>query len=536
MKIVLQVYDITGTIPIYDKVYTVTLELLCIGVCSSIYTTKSPPDSVLILDKFQAKPTENGVVYFDGFRVVASGDFKFKASCPDLPTAYSDSFTAINKYKRMEFSHSPVNVTANFDFSLNIDLIGEDDKPSAASSTITIVSEEDSINGETIIETYGKSAEANLWFTKYGLKTLILSSSLSTEIYKCEIDVLPNSIYIDPINDDEKPTNTRQTFVLNITIMDWNSENINTAHGSNKLEFSLEPSGKLEGTQTSVKTFNGVIFINDLIPSEPGDYHLVITIDDDYRYVYEKEEFNIESTSCLPGSGPISCMSVMIFLAIVLSILFYYMDKDVKNYPHLKFAPWLIHLFSSLFFTQPNRRRLLLCLSIFTCELIMLTVIGAVYAYYDSPLEHYEREFTDYYGRQLYKGGTGWALAQGGIIPIFFLAFYAIGSKDIAKICFWTCVALNFLCFGAIVGMTIKYCIGYSVYWTANFLIFILFDLIIMQPIYTVICYFLMTKKIRSKLYGKDDNNAEDSAAPNDNLQPKEVKGFTEGNPDRNNE
>jgi hypothetical protein len=37
-------------------------------------------------------------------------------------------------------------------------------------------------------------------------------------------------------------------------------------------------------------------------------------------------------------------------------------------------------------------------------------------------------------------------------------------------------------------------------------------------------------------LYGKGDNSDEDSAAPNDNLQQKEIKGFTEGNPDRNNE
>lgn len=536
MQVLLQVYDITGITALGDKVYTVNLELFCIGVCSSIYT-QNISNSAGTFDKFQTKQTENGQAYFNDFRIIASGDFKFKASCSDLPTAYSNSFIAVNKYKSMEFSYSPVNVTANFDFSLKIDLIGEDNEPSAASSTIFLEIEgEDSIKGETQIETNGRSAVTKLWFSKYGLKTIIVSNTLSTEIEKYEIDVLPNSIYIDPINEDEKPKNTRQTFVLNIKIMDWNSKNVQTAHGPNKLEFSLEPSGKLEGTQTSVKTLNGAVYIYDLIPSEPGDYHLVITIDDDYRYVYEKEEFNIESTSCLPGSGPISCMSVMIFLSIVLSILFYYMDKNVKNYPHLKFTPWLIHLFSSLFFKQPNKRRLLLCLSIFTCELIMLTVIGAVYAYYDSPLEHYEREFTDYYGRQLYKGGTGWALAQGGIIPIFFLAFYAIGSKDIAKICFWTCIALNFLCFGAIVGMTIKYCIGYSVYWTANFLIFILFDLIIMQPIYTVICYFLMTKKIRSKFYEKDDNNAEDSAAPNDNLQPKEVKSFTEGNPDRNNE
>ncbi|OMJ82464.1 hypothetical protein SteCoe_16808 [Stentor coeruleus] len=532
VQIKLQVYDTTGTIPKTDATSPVTLRLFCIGVCSSNLMSDYYVDN---FKEYQVANSDNGQIYFPSFRVVASGQFRFEASCPDLPTAYSDSFTAFNKYKTMNFDYTPENVTANFNFELKIDLIGEDGFPSSISSTIFITeAQTSSVKGDLIVETNGKSAVANLYFTKYGLKTLTLTSALSTETYTCIIDVLPNTIYINPILDDEKPVNTRQTFYLDIEIKDWNSKMVETANGVHLLQFSLDPAGKLEGSQTSIETLNGIAHVYDLIPSEPGDYYLVITIDNDYEYTYDKEEFRIESPSCLPESGRISCMSLLMFLAIVLSILFYCMDKNVKNYPHLKFVPWLIHLFSSLFFTQPNKRRLLLCLSIFTCELIMLTVIGAVYAYYDSPLVHYERDFTDYYGRQLYKGGTGWALAQGGIIPVFFLAFFSIGRKDIAKICFWTCVALNFLCFGAIVGMTIKYCIGYSVYWTANFLIFILFDLIVMQPIYTAICYFLMTKKIRNKLYGKNGDKAEESGIPNDNQNAKEVKGFTDGNPDRN--
>lgn len=57
-------------------------------------------------------------------------------------------------------------------------------------------------------------------------------------------------------------------------------------------------------------------------------------------------------------------------------------------------------------------------------------------------------------------------------------------------------IILTILYFGAMNGMTCEYCIGYSIYWTANFLIFLLFDLLVMQVIYTAIAYFLKIKRI----------------------------------------
>ena len=46
---------------------------------------------------------------------------------------------------------------------------------------------------------------------------------------------------------------------------------------------------------------------------------------------------------------------------------------------------------------------------------------------------------------------------------------------------------ISVLSFIAVVKMTTQYCAGYATYWIANFLIFLLFDLVTLQVIYSLI-------------------------------------------------
>lgn len=525
----LNVYDTKGEIPLTDNDYSINLDLICVSSCSSNSVTDWENKKVLLPTSLK---TNGGLVYFGPYKIISSGKFIFRASCNEIPSAYSTEFTVINKYKDITFTTSTDKITANFEFDLTIMLTGEDGFPSTISSTIFLQDSSGSLNGTIILTARQGICITTLWFQTYGEKVLSVSSLLSVDSFEGPITVEPNAIVIEDIPEIDRPTTTRESFILNITIMDSEKVRVENSTRPHIIEFSLEPDGELDGTQRTAETSNGTYFISDLIPKDPGDYYLIITLDRNYVYKYTDVEFSIESASCFPGSGPISCMSVLIFLNIVLSVAFAYIDKNVKTFPTVKFVPFLIHTLTSLFFRQPKRRRLLLCLSIFTSELIMLTIIGGIYAYYDSPTERYNKVFEDYYGRLLYKGATGWALAQAGIIPIFFLTFYSIGNQNIVKADIAVCVVMIFLCFGAIVGMTVKYCIGYSIYWTANFLIFILFDVLVMQPIYTLICYYLMTKDIKEKLYNQEKVSADESAEPNDTPM-KDEKELTKGNPNR---
>ena len=48
--------------------------------------------------------------------------------------------------------------------------------------------------------------------------------------------------------------------------------------------------------------------------------------------------------------------------------------------------------------------------------------------------------------------------------------------------------------------MTVEYCIGYSYDWTANFLIYVLFDQLFLYPIYTLICWLIMDPHLKRSL------------------------------------
>ena len=130
----------------------------------------------------------------------------------------------------------------------------------------------------------------------------------------------------------------------------------------------------------------------------------------------------------------------------------------------------------------------------------MLTLIGAIYGYYDTPTTHYHKSFDDYKNVEVYKGATGWALSQVAGIPLFYFNFKATDSIKVAKITSGVMLLLMSLCTGAIIGMTVKYCLGYFVFWIINFMVFLLFDFFFAQVIYSFICLCFMSKMVKLEM------------------------------------
>lgn len=195
----------------------------------------------------------------------------------------------------------------------------------------------------------------------------------------------------------------------------------------------------------------------------------------------------INNNSCKVGRGPIAAMSVLIFLMILLIIIFTLVDRDFKNMPYANFMFLLHYPLTSICFKQPRPRRPTLTLQLFTCELLMLALIGAFHNHFDSATQDYEAKFDDYYGRQLSRGAAGWALTQVFTVPIFFLNAFTASGKKYYYITIPACIVISVLSFIAVVVMTTQYCAGYTTYWMANFLIFLLFDLVTLQVIYSLI-------------------------------------------------
>ena len=230
--------------------------------------------------------------------------------------------------------------------------------------------------------------------------------------------------------------------------------------------------------------------------------------------------------SCDVGSGPIATMSVLIFLMIVLSLIFFVTDKVVKTVPLLIFKPLLVYPLTGLFFKQPNPLRVALITQLLTCELLLLALIGAFHQHFDDPTKPNDFTFADYYGSQMSRGAAAWALCQVFTIPIYFINAYNVyKKKKLHYITLPICIIMSLLCFGAIVAMTTQYCAGITKFWIVNFLIFLLLDITTLEIIYALITTYILyrrfvhgSKEITSGISLEEDNKKD----PKSKLTPDE--------------
>jgi hypothetical protein len=232
--------------------------------------------------------------------------------------------------------------------------------------------------------------------------------------------------------------------------------------------------------------------------------------------------------NCDTGSGPIATMSVLVFLMILLSLVFLARDRDVEKYPRTK-KLFLLYPLSSLFFEQPMRRRAVVLVQLLTTELLMLTLIGAFYEYFDDPTQKTYVDFGDYYGRQMRKGAVGWFLTQGFAIPVFVASSYMLSGKRWEWISVPLCLIVTLGCIAGMVVMTVYYCLGYTEFWIATFLMFVGFDLFTLQVIYAVIMTCLVD--VPEALYITGDETGRSNVPEKrkegyeeEEMQPKEEK------------
>ncbi|OMJ73256.1 hypothetical protein SteCoe_28097 [Stentor coeruleus] len=129
-------------------------------------------------------------------------------------------------------------------------------------------------------------------------------------------------------------------------------------------------------------------------------------------------------------------------------------------------------------------------------------MIGAMYFANDSTSATIYSDFEHFNKYQLMIGAEGYALAQAPIITFFILNFYFANNRKAIVLNIILSAVLIFLCFGGVIYMNTKSCIGYSTYWTANFMIFWVFDLITFQILYSFIFMLLLPKNYKILLEG----------------------------------
>jgi hypothetical protein len=447
-------------------------------------------DGIHEVKKFQVDFTD-GYFSTDNLFILSSGKFKLQASSDISETGESKEIQVQNYLKEIKITVDENPQSALKDLNINVRLLGDDGEEYIKPTIASLETNFSSYNGDTNYTTSTGTWNITCYFNLSGNFSLKVTTNESDSVEgKLEkLKIYPNLLKFSEFSED-LPTNDRHTFGYTVRVYDSSGDSVIKKPQVEVRSF-VDKDHSLGG-KSKVLTVDGVAKFKDINFEDSGKQKLRVTIGDQV-FVYEKS-FDIQSTDCSVGSGPISCTSVLIFLGLFLPFVFYNSDKSITSFPK-KPLFLLIHPLTGLFFESPRNRRLSLSILLVTCELITITLIGAVYAYFDDPTEHYDKDFTDYYGRILYKGGMGWAIGQFAIIPLFFLNFFSVGNRKLAIYFYVICGIFIILCFGAMIGMTAKYCIGYSQYWTVNFLIFLLFNLVLMEVIYVIIAILIMSEK-----------------------------------------
>ena len=411
-------------------------------------------------------------------------------------------------------------VTAFFPALLTISVYGDDEKlftnpvnltayyKSGASSLkkIELIVENGFKEVEIFFEDFSEDAICNL---TYGYLSTYRSSSSKIQVY-------PNKIVLSH-SSDWIPKYTEESFEFDLKIMDHKEKQIETTYGSYNVSFELAGNETgLGGSQQTVTTKGGKVKVSDLFLKNTGSYQLKILCETCETFV--TEEFEIKSDYCEFSIVTLCIMGALIFLLLVCSVVFHLADKNIVDgnaeYRDYLDRNRLYHPLISLFVRQPTQRRLINSVQLLVGDLSLFTLIGLIYFYYDTPSERYDKNFTDFYSRQLYKGATGWAFAQAISMSLFLFKLYSITQPKIRMYFYVTCFIVTILDTGLIIWMSVIYCKGYIMFWTVNFLIFMVIDLILIQSLLALLTMCIIPSVLESQDNHNTDPNHEPDANP----------------------
>lgn len=443
--------------------------------------------------------------------VKSSGIFFFKASCNKYSVSgYSKQFHIENTLKSLDAKLSTLTESTGFPIYIDITLVGEDNEFYLNQTLVEIKEKHNKIKGDTKNININGKIHAKVYFLYKGNYTFdIICGKFIKNIENVNIKL--GYLEVKKYTDKEISSDNGLDFVLKL----YDSEK-NRLQYNIPIEFmiKLSPSSKVSYKSETYYTRNGKIYtksnfgiinVKNFYIEKGNTYEIRFQAGDIKATIPKK--YNIVRPECGLGSGPISSYCILIVLCISFSIFFYYTDRKVRTLRPMRHPIMLIHPLTSFFFKQPDLRRTLLCIQVFSSELLIISTIGAVYQVFNKPENMYKQKMSDYDEKEIYKGAMGWGISQIFIIPIFFLNWWYINNRKVVKWSIGICIIVIIVCFAGVSYMTNRYCIGFSYFWAANFMIFWVFDLITAQLIYTIICYNLWSNVIINSLNTGNFNN-----------------------------
>lgn len=445
------------------------------------------------LSKKVKRYTHSSIITFQNFRIISGGLFRLRAECKSYKVvSYSPPFLVYNDIKRINVSTKSKKINQGYPLKLTIRIIAEDDGLYSLPSLVTISSISQKVHGNYSIYNSFGIVTTNVYLLKSGITSInITCEKVSSSID--DIKILPVKIKAKNLGNFNIIKGEHLSFAVDVKTQKGNHVKkypkdavqvvlVGDAEADKGVGYTINN----KTNKITVEIKNGIAKISKFTFKSGGDVYIHFAIGNTKSNILGP--YNIHFPICGLGKGPISSYSALIFLYLSFSIFFYCKDKNVRTYKPVRFLFLFIYPLASFWYKQPGFRRLLLCAQAFVSELLILTLIGAIYYKFDEPDTKYESDFEHFNRSQLYKGASGYALAQIPIFVLFFLNFRYVNNRKYVILSILLAVTMIILCFGGVIYMTFNYCIGYSTYWTANFMIFWMFDLLTFQIIYSIIC------------------------------------------------
>ena len=125
---------------------------------------------------------------------------------------------------------------------------------------------------------------------------------------------------------------------------------------------------------------------------------------------------------------------------------------------------------------------------------------------------------------QVYIGASGWAAAQVVGFPLFIYKVFKILNPGKRACYYVACFTVALIDIALVILMSFIYCKGYIMFWIANFLLFLIVDLVFIQTL-----FMFLTKCIRPQISYND-------VVPDTNQENEPVNVSEEQNEEQNEE
>ena len=219
--------------------------------------------------------TTGGVAVFSGIRVLSAGSFLITgtSSSAEVADGVSGPLAIENFVFALAFS-GPAWVTANFEFSLEVSVKGEDGLAFVSQVQVAVQSQANLFGTLTKLTQTG-TASFQLYFSVPSSYTLQVTCNSKT----IEVPVLakPASLKITssmPSVRSIQALTSTELFDISVEIRDFDSNLVESAHGPYSVSLSLDPAGSLSGTLTSSSALGVSLFAGLRVLSR-GNFRIV---------------------------------------------------------------------------------------------------------------------------------------------------------------------------------------------------------------------------------------------------------------------